>query len=186
MRLLTRQLHRAFPELDPFDDARCRQFVAQAARSRSGRFASIVAVVVAIVIGLFGPPAAAAWLHTTSLAAHFTWSPLWLDVSLVAGFVLGPFAGIVTRDVALRLRVRRVLRARGRCYGCGYSLLGIPIGANLEVICPECRTACTVDAAMTALTDDATGFLPPPPPSGVPPRPRARDGRSDASPDGSR
>jgi hypothetical protein len=161
MRLLTRQLHRAFPELDPFDDTRCRQFVAQAARSRSGRFASIVAVVVAIHIGLMGPPAAMAWLSTTSLANYFTWSPLWLDASFIAGFVLGPFAGIATRDVALRLRVRRVLRARGRCYGCGYSLLGIPIGANLEVICPECRTACTVDAAMAALTDDATGFLPP-------------------------
>ncbi|MEI7658848.1 MAG: hypothetical protein WCK33_12365 [Phycisphaerae bacterium] len=161
MRLLTRQLHRAFPELDPFDDGRCGRFVAQAARSTSGRLASIVAVLTAIILGVVGPPAAMTWLRSTSLASHFTWSPLWLDASLVAGFVLGPFAGIVTRDVALSLRVRRVLRARGRCYGCGYSLLGIPIGANLEVICPECRTACTVDAAMAALTDDATGFLPP-------------------------
>jgi phage FluMu protein Com len=161
MRLLTRQLHRAFPELDPFDDERCDRFVAQAARSRTGRLVSILAVLAAAAVGLVGPPAAISWLRSSPWSVSLAITPIWIDAAFVAGFVLGPFAAIIARDVALRLRIRRVIRARGRCYGCGYSLLGIPIGANLEVVCPECRTVGTVDAAMAALTDDATAFLPP-------------------------
>ncbi|VAX41764.1 hypothetical protein MNBD_PLANCTO03-1666, partial [hydrothermal vent metagenome] len=70
---------------------------------------------------------------------------------------------IIIRDHLLLRRIRHVLRARGTCPACQYSLLGIVVSAGNIVICPECGIEVEVDESLNELTTDEQGrarFMP--------------------------
>lgn len=161
MRLLTRKIYRAFPELDSYDDEQCRRFIRSA---RGGLWRQGIVGIGLLVVG--------AVLVVASLAAAL-WVGDWLEkhTSVRRGAVgdfyllaltipvagLGPLAVIVLRDLTLRLRVRNVLRTRGFCPQCRYSLIGLSVSANATVSCPECGTVTPVDPSLAELARTSSG-----------------------------
>lgn len=161
MRLLVRsKIWCAFPELDRFSDEQCARFVKAAHRVKLLRTRD--ALLVGLSIGLSMVAA------NLSLALADRWWGQGLgqrlgDVGafLVLGgvgvVIFGAFAIglLVLRDRQLRTRIRYVLRARGTCAGCGYSLLGLPVPESLQVTCPECGMTGEVDPALGELAPDS-------------------------------
>ncbi|MBX3356258.1 MAG: hypothetical protein KF724_11250 [Phycisphaeraceae bacterium] len=157
MRLPIRRIWRAFPELDPYDDARCREFV-KAARRSMLRIAAefiLIGVVWAVTLGLV--IAALALMSRSALRPSATSDVVAaLLTALVIVVVIGgpSLAALYVRDRLLRRRLVQVLRYRGCCFKCGYSLVGMTVPESLSIICPECGTSCTVDAALGVLALD--------------------------------
>ncbi len=160
MRLIRTKIYRAFPELDRFDDEQCRRFVVAANsswRRRLGRWAVVgVTTAVMVVAGIAGAVVLAAWMDERMMMngtiGYFGWAVL-----LVIGSGLGLLGGLVLRDRILRLRVRQLIRRCGSCPKCHYSLLGIRVGAENVIVCPECGTKVIADPAMGELTTDESG-----------------------------
>ncbi len=167
MRILTRTIWRAFPELDRFSDEQCERFV-KAANARK-----VPKTITWCVVALVGVLVAAAamivpiWLRP-DIRGNYTYGfPYWDDIYMHAllgkvwfwawWMLAGGIAGFITRDVLLRLRVRRILRTRATCVQCRYSLLGLAVPASLIVQCPECGTPTHVDESMGELTVDEQG-----------------------------
>ncbi|MCC6951443.1 MAG: hypothetical protein IT433_08345 [Phycisphaerales bacterium] len=160
MRLLTSKIHKAFPELDRFEEERCERFVRAARRGfrRSLWRMTLMAVAFCVVAGLL---ALAAWKPVQMLEKHAITRgagsvvPATAVLGMATGvFLGGALAALLVRDIVLRRRVRYVIRARGSCSGCGYSLLGVPVPENLCVVCPECGFISEVDAALDELVSD--------------------------------
>lgn len=164
MRLLTTKIHRAFPELDRFEEERCERFVRAARRGfrRSLGRLSLMAAAFVLASGLLG---LAAWKPLEALGRYAvprgagSGGPGAAVAGIVMGVCLGGcVAALVMRDVLLRRRVRYVIRARGSCSGCGYSLLGVPVPESLCVVCPECGFVSEVDAALDELVSDGASL----------------------------
>ena len=165
MRILTRKIWRAFPELDRFGDEQCARFVKAANARTSAKVmtwlvASIATALVsatALIVPIWLQPKCGnvyvfpalddIYMHALLTRAWF-WA-WWMFAGGIAGFI--------TRDVLLRLRVRRILRTRATCVQCRYSLLGLAVPASLIVQCPECGTPTHVDESMGELTVDEQG-----------------------------
>lgn len=159
MRLLTRTVYRAFPELDSFDDGLCRAFVRVAAsswRARAVRYLSVALIGVATLALAIVLSAA---LHNWRALSKFDDGPrlLLASVPLTLTLAAGFLAAMLVRDRLLRRRVRKLIRDRGGCPHCGYRLLGVPVDAELRVVCPECGKPTVVDAAMGELAAGAAG-----------------------------
>lgn len=160
MRLLTRRLARAFPELDRFDDAQADAFCRSAVRQFWPR------VVRWVVVGVCGVLVVALTSAILSLATRL-FIPMTRDarffenlgriVLAVALLALGFAATMLLRDRLLRRRVRVVIRRRGTCPRCRYVLLGQPVSTDLRVSCPECGLSITADPSMRELATDAAG-----------------------------
>lgn len=158
IRFATRRIWRAFPELDAFDDTRCRWFTRVAARRDPWRHLHRLAIVLLCVGALFFGLALVAQCHRWHARSDFENTLVqifWLSVSLVA--ILATAAvplvgGLVLRDWFLRRRLRRIVRGQGRCPRCGYTLLGLPIPRSLILPCPECGHESRVDPALHELT----------------------------------
>ncbi len=162
MRLITRKLYRAFPELDRFSDERCEQFVRAA---RGGMWARILRGVLlsglmfVVFIGSVGLVAAGmGWIDRVGVR---WWDNIFQAVGMLVYsavcFGLAPLFGFVGRDILLRGRVRRILRSHSSCARCEYRLLGLPMDAHHLVVCPECGHLTRVDPALAALAVDAGG-----------------------------
>ncbi|HZW06548.1 MAG TPA: hypothetical protein VFF65_05445 [Phycisphaerales bacterium] len=165
MRLITRKLWRAFPELDRFGDEQCARFVQAAASGIVSRALRWAAVAVAVMIGVSLIPVAGmgeAWMVDRGwlkgpLLARALQKPSWMGelvygaLMLAVLFSCGAFLGALTRDYLLRRRVRTVLRTRGRCARCNYFLGGLPVDDQLCVVCPECGFVTEVDASLGEL-----------------------------------
>ncbi len=170
IRILTRKLWRAFPELDRFSDEQCARFV-RVATSGFGGPGSLTALVLrwlAIVLtvlilgGLLAVPAYWAAFHAFELAEGRNISASTLTRSAAGVFVcvaiLVTFgAGLLLRDLLVRRRVRQVIAVRGRCFGCGYAMLGLPVPDDLKITCPECRFETWVDPALAELVTNEAG-----------------------------
>lgn len=158
--LLHNRLHRAFPELDPYTDDRCLKFVRAAQRGRVRRAFHIAIILCVSGLVLFGGVFLALWLLDRWNSGNGSGSdPLgaWLAVILL--FVCSaPVAGYLTRDWLLRRRVRYVLRSRGTCSRCRYSLVGLPVGPDSFVTCPECGEQTEVDPSLGELVLDDAGL----------------------------
>lgn len=160
VRLIRNKIYRAFPELDRFTDEQCERFVRSANSSwvrRLGRW---------IVVGVtsFG-------LLILVIAGFVAFDQMldaklqrlgWMGALLgLVGFVVATgaalTAGLVLRDWILRRRVRQLIARCGACPACHYSLLGMRVGENLTIVCPECGRAMRVDPAMEELETDETG-----------------------------
>jgi hypothetical protein len=156
MRLIASPAYRAFPELDAFSDAQCREFAARAAGSRARRVTRVVARLVASVVAV--PVGSWACYVAVAVGAgmRMSQSMVLFASILLAGLLAGGATWLLSGDLSLRLAIRRVMRIRGTCHGCGYVLVGLPVGASFEVLCPECgectslardRVHCVLDAA---------------------------------------
>jgi hypothetical protein len=160
VRLVTRKLHRAFPELDPFPDDKCLMFLKAANRVRW-----VVVLRWGIAAGLAVAVTLAGWIGLFPLIDNqigrmkdARWAVVIDFLVLTGPSLVGLLVLMVVRDSVLRLRIRRVISLRGTCRQCGYSLLGIPIGADNQLTCPECGLSSTADDSMHELvTDPATG-----------------------------
>lgn len=153
MRLITRRaIYRAFPELDRFDDERCARFVRAAARGLWKTVRGFTAMVIAgAVIFVVAALLEVGTMKVLAKAGFEAW-PGWLVVVLgVTPVAAAVFGGAWTRDLHLRWRIHRVLRARGVCTGCRYSLVGLGVGPDHRVVCPECGVDTIVDPALGEL-----------------------------------
>jgi len=163
MRILTRRIYRAFPELDRYSDERCVRFVEAAAGSRRRRFgrfllSAVIGALPALV--LFGGGAVVDKVVGRKdhlLGTGAAWA---IGIGAVM-IVLWPLFGYLSRDFLLRCRVRHILRARGTCAGCKYSLIGVPVPPATDdgctVTCPECGLECEVDPALGELVVNELG-----------------------------
>ena len=160
MRLIRKRIYRAFPELDRFSDEQCRRFVGAANSSwgrRVGRWAIVALVTVAgwavaiAGVGLFGDRLDRVFLRVSSL-----WAVVW-GLALVGVMTAPLIAALVARDLLLRRRVRGLIQRSGACPECHYSLLGMRVGADLRVTCPECARVIDVDPALGELAADELG-----------------------------
>ena len=155
MRLITRKLWRAFPELDRFDDERCERFVETALRAKwprlvRGLLSVLAACAVAIASIALAIAISRAW---GGVLDHSTLQPLdsidLLAIGLVIGGLLtGGVVGMLARDQLLRRRVRRFIHVRGKCPQCRYILLGLPVPDSLRLTCPECGHEMEIDPAL--------------------------------------
>lgn len=161
MRIPLSRIYRAFPELDRFTDEQCQRFVRAACRRGWGRFlhwtavAALVFILYLITLPLSGAAMAAAddSVRFRSGVALVLLQLLLLLLAMTVPLV----AGLFLRDALLRRRIRYVVRARGTCPGCRYSLLGIPLSEERKVVCPECGLEGEVDPSLGELTVDAEG-----------------------------
>ncbi len=164
MRLITKQdLWRAFPELDRYGNDQCKRFVRSAKGSWYRRAASVVVSFLAGVAtaGVGGGLMALfMWLFGKKHLDGSTVSILMGAIAIAMGLLIvaGPFlTGLITRDILLYRRVRHVLRVRGVCTGCGYTLVGLPVGADAKVTCPECAAVTETDPSLGDLATDEQG-----------------------------
>ncbi len=166
-RLPTRHVYRAFPELDPYSDEQCRRFV-RAARGSVRRRALTGSIVAIVSFVVTAAGVAAAWhviMHvfvpyrTLNIAhANITWYGWLLNIVVgILGVAVGPLAGYLVCDFLLIRLVRHILRTRGVCIGCRYSLVGLFVGEDLNVTCPECGAATSVDPSLGELVVDEAG-----------------------------
>lgn len=152
MRLVTRKLWRAFPELDPFDDQQASSFVRSARRSLRARLVRWTLSLSAGGVLLIGPLVGCVALLQT--AKHFQW---WHLLLALLAFTPGPVVTMLVRDRVLRRQIKRILRTQGTCPSCRYNLLGAPVSPELKVACPECGLVTTVDPALGELVTTAHG-----------------------------
>jgi hypothetical protein len=149
MRLISRKLWRAFPELDQYDDEVCKRYIARARQVR-GSEVYVLTMVAVILCSLI--------LAILSTNVHYH-ALIWLADRLKTGYQIGAFSetfvellvfvsliwvpalsGFITRDFLLRRCVRQHLSG-AICHGCRYSLIGLDIfdlQGETHVLCPEC------------------------------------------------
>ncbi|MGQ0629304.1 MAG: hypothetical protein ACT4PL_14535 [Phycisphaerales bacterium] len=73
-------------------------------------------------------------------------------------FLLPGLWGVfLIRDRLLIRRIRRIFDQRGKCPQCSYNLIGLPVGADVSVTCPECDSRVRVDPAMGELSAGPDG-----------------------------
>lgn len=163
VRFYTREhLWRAFPELDAYSDERCRVFVRSAQGGIPRRFWHW------LLVGLGGLVGGMAWFWV--LAMVWDSGDAYYRIVFFRGWISGVgfllalltivtpfFAGLFVRDRLLHRRVRYVLRVRGVCSGCGYSLIGLPVSPAHEVTCPECGATGETDPSLGDLVTDEDG-----------------------------
>jgi len=179
MRLIATPSFRAFPELDEFSDEQCAAFVQATRRMLGARIATwafrlfvtfaVPPIVIFVAAYLHGPPTLRPSIGL-------------IDVLLIAGVAWMGIGWLVAKDVALRWLIHRVMRRRGSCMGCGYRLVGLSVGPDAVVTCPECGHALDLTAFPQCRVATAGGverFLPGPgfvverPPFWTPARRRA-------------
>ncbi len=148
MRLITRTVYRAFPELDHFSDQQCLELV-RAARGgafrRTLRQLLRLAIAGMAMVGFhFGVSWAAEalgvvdWAVTAlGLGVHTARIDL-AGVLVMVDLCVGGVAWLLARDLLLRRAVRRALRLSGTCPACRYQLTGLAVAEGDLVICPEC------------------------------------------------
>ena len=147
MRLISRKIWRAFPELDQYEEEVCIAYVKHA-RRLGNIWKGAICTLAAFFIG-FG-----IWLGVVYLTPdlfEIATSPLASDVQIllshllisvmVTGFIwFSLLCEFITRDVWLRRTIRAHLNSI-TCDGCGYQLVGLTIesaGHMKFVVCPEC------------------------------------------------
>lgn len=139
MRIVTKRLYRAFPQLDRFSDAQCGLLMRRVHLDEAARFvvraAPVAASVAALLLVLM-------YLAGTRILAPA--EKLFRDADILLGLLvslcLPALAGLLVRDVllrrflinAIRLRIERV-----RCLSCRYILIGQRADGD-AVSCPEC------------------------------------------------
>ncbi|MCA9274471.1 MAG: hypothetical protein KDA29_00440 [Phycisphaerales bacterium] len=147
MRLISRKLWRAYPQLDRYSDEVCKRYMRHAFHRRNlwkGVLLLITTVIVAIVVAavsihFFGYEVQAysgsrrgsvSIMFGLMIVGAFLTSVLWFPV--VSCFIV--------RDFWLRHVIQKQLQSTN-CSGCDYQLLGLTIEREEQsafVTCPEC------------------------------------------------
>ena len=159
MRLIASPVYRAFPELDSFSDAQCREFAVRARGSWRRR--AVVGAVRAVASVTAVP--ITVWIFAVTVGPAIglrNSSASWvLAVVLLTGLLAGGVTWLLSGDLSLRLAIRRVMRIGGTCQGCGYVLVGLPVSASLDVTCPECGERTSLERDRAHCVPDASGQL---------------------------
>lgn len=143
MRLLTRKIHRAFPELDKFDDDVCKRYMQRAKRLQNA-WKFLVMLLIALPISLV------LWF-SMMFATGYILNEYFYDISFTietiallfvgTGIAWMPaFTALLIRDRWLHRCLRKQLTGV-QCPTCGYSLIGLSLLADIPaptVHCPEC------------------------------------------------
>ena len=161
MRIIASPIYRAFPELDVFTDEQCRSYLQ---RVYGGVLARVAVGLVSLVCGV-GVAFAVGWVFVLVANANLGWTFI-VEVFILAAVTAAfGFGTLISRDVLLRLLVRRVLGEVGLCPSCDYSAMGLLVSVDFAVTCPECGTG--IDLAIyrehcVPGIDGALRFMPPP------------------------
>lgn len=163
MRFITKTVYRAFPELDEYSDEQCRRFVSAAKRGVFRRGGRLIIVLLAAGLAIFVAMFVCA--YSFSVLERKAWAlrdyPLWSVITFglysAVVFAVCLYPVIRLREWLLLRRIRYILRARGVCPNCHYSLIGLTVSAACKVVCPECGTEGDVDPALGELVTDADG-----------------------------
>ena len=158
MRVLSRKLWRAFPELDQYDDEVCQRYLARARATNGNQydpFLILIAVIAAFAFSI--------WISSSHhwflrwIAAFITnrkqpgaMLETFIDLFVFVSGIWMPYvAGFLARDRLLHRSLKKHLGG-AICPNCRYSLVGLglhgPEGAK-RVTCPECGH----EAALTIL-----------------------------------
>ena len=158
MRLLSRKIYRAFPELDQFDDETCKRYMRRVwdveNSSSFGFFYIVILLPLSLVLWLTIMIAASA-IFDLSVFPELSDALTLMQVGFI-GMPLLVF--LLARD----LWAHRVLRKQvigANCKECGYSLVGLTIkseGTAESVTCPECGTNYTLDNYLLSREDIET------------------------------
>lgn len=149
MRLVSSKIWRAFPELDPYDDATCQRYITRARQvRRSGlhQLAILITLVVslALAITLAAPHFYALEWIASMLSRHGkvdAMTDTLLNLLVFVSFIWVPaLAALIVRDRLLYACLRQHLGG-AICPGCRYSLIGLEIygPSGMPIVkCPEC------------------------------------------------
>ncbi|MFN7020572.1 MAG: hypothetical protein ACK4WH_04490 [Phycisphaerales bacterium] len=144
MRLPISRVYRAFPELDRFDDARCKAYV-RTVRREQGSKGVAVELLNWLVGGAAGLAMLCAVVSFLQMFAKAGSGPSYAarvaSLCTVVGVpvMAGGLTSLALRDRRLRRLIRRQIEG-GRCPVCSYLLLGLVPREGL-VRCPECGTS---------------------------------------------
>lgn len=157
LRLPIKHIHRAFPELDRYSDEQCIRFIHAARGTMLRRAIAMLVILTIFVVGtIAGGIILLTVVNTLLPPGHSRSMPL--GRGLIMLFLLlictaaGPILAFLMRDFLIIDRIRWILRSRGLCQSCSYSLIGLVVSPDNSVTCPECATLCTVDPSMGELT----------------------------------
>ena len=161
MRFIASPIYRAFPELDGFTDEQCRNYLQ---RVYGGVLARVAVGLVSLVCGV-GVAFAVGWVCVLVANANPGRTSIVGVFALAAVIAAFGFGTLISRDVLLRLLVRRVLGEVGLCPSCDYSAMGLLVSVDFAVTCPECGN--DIDLASyrehcVPGIDGALRFMPPP------------------------
>lgn len=149
MRILSRKIWRAFPELDQFDDAICKKYVNRAHAMR-GRVLRVCVILMVVMFGFVVAMIIAEpeqqflayitkWFSQDSSVGDGVIRLTWLLP--VMNVIWMPWlAGAITRDYLLERCLKKQLSSAS-CQGCGYNLIGLTVYGDINnrtVRCPEC------------------------------------------------
>ena len=166
MRILTRKIHRAYKELDQFEDEVCKRYVRRARRMQNTwKGALLVLLCLPLSFVLWMAMVWAATIFNYGLQDQYYWQfsdtiEDWLIVVAITGFVWFPvIIALLTRDRWLHRCIRKQL-AGVQCPTCGYSLIGLALLNDItvpSVHCPECgNTTALKDMGLTQADTDPT------------------------------
>ena len=150
MRLITRKIYRAFPELDQFDDVTCQRYINRTVGiSTNGAGCLLIGSVLivsfiawifieynAIQVGVF-------WLLDKLEIRVGPYREVFIYLVAYSGYIWFPWLMLlIARDRWLYRQIKKQLHGVG-CRECGYCLVGLPINEtrfNGFVVCPECNS----------------------------------------------
>ena len=154
MRLLTRKIYRAFPELDQFDDEACVRYIRRVwSQKNSWKFWLMLIALVPISWVLWF-----AIMIGSSEIFDLSVFPEMSDILtlMLTGFIWMPIiAGFLARDLWLYRQLRKQIDG-AVCEDCGYCLVGLEIDkseAIESVMCPECGDQNILDDQRLARED---------------------------------
>ena len=149
MRILTKKIHRAYPELDKFDDEACKRYIRRAKQfGNAWKIWTIFALVIpSTVVIWFLSMILLNWTMTTYAVQLPSWLDLLIFLPAITGIIWFPaLATLLTRDRWLHRCLRKQLTGV-QCPTCGYSLIGLALLQDLDhpsVHCPECGHTTTL------------------------------------------
>lgn len=143
MRLLTKKIHRAYPELDKFEDDVCKRYVKRAKRLQNAWKFWLIALLIL-------PVSLVVWfvlMYVTGFLVSEYENKIPESLQLVMFLFSGTaiawlpaFSILLFRDRWLHRCIRKQLTGV-QCGACGYSLLGLTVNNENDspsVHCPEC------------------------------------------------
>ncbi|MFG0259812.1 MAG: hypothetical protein ACF8LK_05600, partial [Phycisphaerales bacterium JB041] len=168
MRIPVGRIYRAFPELDRFTDAQGEQFVRAACkrgwRRHVHRVLILLFLLIAWIIAWLLLMLGAYLLDRFAPTLHRSNAAFWTLGTLSILLFAAPIAlTLPVKDWFLLRRLRLVIRARGTCPACQYSLLGAMVDDRDIVVCPECGMGLEADASLNEISTDDAGrrqFMP--------------------------
>jgi hypothetical protein len=149
MRILSRKIWRAFPELDQFDDEICKMYVRRSTSLKNAwRGVLLMLIIIPVAVVLWGMFSWAVRVFNYGLQDQYAWyiSDTTEDVFVImflTGNVWFPaMCFFLVRDRWLNRCIQKQLSGTS-CPPCGYSLVGLSVVEHEDarcVVCPECGT----------------------------------------------